>query len=785
MKSALEKISQVLERIGMAGSYATRHVVAADDLNLEVKGVGRVRLPVAATTARKLCAVARPARHGFKDQTRLDTSVRDTWEIAKSRVSIDQRRWKKTLVPMLDRIRGDLGLPDGCHLEASLHNMLVYTPGQFFVPHQDSEKVDDMVATLVVNLPSRFSGGSFVIEHHGEKLRVVGSEEKLTFIAFYADCRHEVRPIKQGHRVVLTYNLMVKGKAEAADIAADQIKALARQIRDFFDSSASPRGSSNRKSEPPDRLVYLLDHQYTPRGLAWTRLKNADAMRAMALREVARQLDCEIFLALADVHETWACEDDDSGYRDRGWGWDDDDEDESYDDSGDPELVELIDSDVELRHWIAAGGGRPKSMSAGVRPGELCYTRPSADFEPFESEHEGFMGNWGNTVDRWYHRAAVVMWPRERNFIIRAKASPPWAIAEIARTLETGERSQAVDQARRLLPFWSDVAARAEKPGPLLYGTLRVAVELEQATVAAALLKPFSLHIVSKRSAPRLADALGLYGVAWCHKLFRLWMSERTRFEPPDKQLQWLSSTLPAVCRALCARNKADGPALAGWLGEDRLAWVYQHATGIFKQASTREQARALPRVSAALLGIIESGRIANQDGLSRQVIDFLTDEANNVPVQLPLGVLRAACQNHKPDTLPQLGLQPLHRHCRQTFAERLAAPERANDDWSIQTAPACRCALCARLAQFLRDPNRQRLEWPLAKDKRKHIHGLIDFLDLPVSHTTRRTGSPFTLVLEKTNALFERDAAARRLWAGELEWLEQTSDEFSGCGAQ
>jgi hypothetical protein len=36
-----------------------------------VQGVGRIRFPVSPTTARKLAEVARPARHGFKDQTRL------------------------------------------------------------------------------------------------------------------------------------------------------------------------------------------------------------------------------------------------------------------------------------------------------------------------------------------------------------------------------------------------------------------------------------------------------------------------------------------------------------------------------------------------------------------------------------------------------------------------------------------------------------------------------------------------------------------------------------------
>ena len=204
MHFALEEISRQLAGIGAPGSFATRSTVAADDLHLEIKGTGRVRLPISAAAARKLCAAARPARHGFKDQTRLDPKVRDTWEIPKSRISIDQRRWKKTLGPALEQIRGKLGLPETCRLQAELHNLLVYAPGQFFVTHQDSEKADDMIGTLVVSLPSKFTGGSFVIEHHDEKRRVGGSDTKLTLIAFYADCRHEVRPIKQGHRIPTT-----------------------------------------------------------------------------------------------------------------------------------------------------------------------------------------------------------------------------------------------------------------------------------------------------------------------------------------------------------------------------------------------------------------------------------------------------------------------------------------------------------------------------------------------------------------------------------------------------
>jgi hypothetical protein len=190
--SSLFEIRRELARIGGSGKFATRRTAAANDLNLEVRGIGRIRFPITPHTARRLCAVARPAHHGFKDETRLDKRVRNTWEIAKSGISIDQPRWSKAMVPQLERIGKDLGMPTGSRLKAELHNLLVYAPGQFFAPHQDSEKAEDMIGTLAVSLPSRFTGGIMSIEHHGAKLRVAGSESPP------ADRSHAAEPVP-GH----------------------------------------------------------------------------------------------------------------------------------------------------------------------------------------------------------------------------------------------------------------------------------------------------------------------------------------------------------------------------------------------------------------------------------------------------------------------------------------------------------------------------------------------------------------------------------------------------------
>ena len=234
------ELTDLLAKIGPPGAFATRTTAAPEALRLEVRGVGPVRLPVTRARGRRLCGIARPARYGLGDRTLLDPGVRDTWEIARSRVKIDQRKWKQTLLPELERIRRGLGLPEECRLSAELHNMLVYEPGQFFLPHQDTEKQDGMIGSLVVLLPSDHKGGSMV-QHHDEKVSFRGSREKLTLIAFYADCRHEVRPVKEGYRVVLTFNLRAeRGTAGVSSSpAADVIEPLTRAVGEYFETPPS------------------------------------------------------------------------------------------------------------------------------------------------------------------------------------------------------------------------------------------------------------------------------------------------------------------------------------------------------------------------------------------------------------------------------------------------------------------------------------------------------------------------------------------------------------------
>ena len=130
-----------------------------------------------------------------------------------------------------------------------------------------------MIGTLVVSLPSSHTGGELVIEHSGKTVAYQASADEVSVAAFYAGCRHEVKPVRTGYRVTFTCNLLLDSDP-AGEVPAEPSAEAARDLTGHFTTRVSRWKGDDR--EPPNRLVYLLDHQYTQRGLSWDRLKGAD-----------------------------------------------------------------------------------------------------------------------------------------------------------------------------------------------------------------------------------------------------------------------------------------------------------------------------------------------------------------------------------------------------------------------------------------------------------------------------------------------------------------------------
>jgi hypothetical protein len=776
-----EIIAALLGEIDGPGAprrFSAQRMVPPDDLHLEVRGVGPLRLPVPDEQAALLCQVGRPALYGKGEETLHDPGVRDTWEIPLSRVRIDKRRWNKTLLSVLDALRADLGLPPGCHLGAELHSMLVYAPGQFFLPHQDSEKQDEMIGSLVVTLPASFTGGSLIVEHDGQRTTTRGSKQSLSFLAFYADCHHEVKPVTSGYRTVLTYNLLLHedGPGTAApDVDPEVVDDLAALLGAHFSQPTPPRWPGDRSAgNVPVRLVYLLDHEYTERGMAWPRLKSVDAGRAAVIRAAAELADCDAVLGLAEVHETWSATDEDvrSGrHRSARGGWDDDDDEDEVTDDADYVLDELIDSDTDVRCWMdpASPGNGPVALPAATS--EVCASTPSGQLAPHTSEHEGYMGNWGNTLDRWYSRGAVVIWPRANAFVVRAEADPAWALDSIATRLRAGQLGEARQLTASLEPFWASVT-RTALASPAVEVALWVAGELQDPALAALVLGPLGLEDLGQSHAVALAGLLDAYDASYVARLLDRWAARRsTPPGAPAPRTDWMVS-LPAICKALTKRG-ASGSTMAALMLQVTWRQLATAIDGSLALSAPSKRAHALAEKVPALTAVLHGLAVIGANDQRDEVISFC--RAGGEPM-LPcvIGALRAAA-TLRPGVRRAAGLDDLAARCSERLTARLAAPVRERDDWSIRPPDGCGCELCSRVAHYLSDRTRRVLEWPLAKDGRQHVHALIDRAELPVSHVTRRTGRPFTLVLTKTDALFEAEEQQRSRDRADVAWLRRS----------
>ena len=494
------------------------------------------------------------------------------------------------------------------------------------------------------------------------------------------------------------------------------------------------------------------------------------------LRTAADQAGCEAVLALADVKTTHSAFPADEAYgygRRRDW-YDDygDDDDEQSGSEREYEIQELIDSEVTLTHWTGPDGTRLEQISLFAGGDQVCASTPEGGLEPYSSEYEGYMGNWGNTLDRWYHRAAVVAWPRDQAFANRAETSPAWALGELAAMASAGDVSGAQAAAATLTPFW-DRALRA-RTAELVGKALRVADDVADAGTAAMLLDPFRIENLTRAHVGSFGKVAGRYGQQWTADLLRTWFGgdrPAWAYGGGAERPQWVADRLPGVCQGLHARGGAGALAAQRLLD---LAWEWASkdiGTGLALPSPSHRDA-TLGDLGKPLASVLTAAAVIGAASTRDAVCGYIRKQEDAVTA-LEMSALRAAAEMSRDGTRGDAGFGDLAADCAARLRARLARPPRAPGDWSIELAAGgCMCDLCGTLRVFLEDQGRRTFEWPLAQQRRQHVHARIDAAELPVTHVTRRQGSPYTLVLNKTEALFDREREARIRDETDLEWL-------------
>jgi len=755
----LEPLEAVLSGVKQPGDFFVCGTMEMPMPRIEVEGAGTLSFPVPDAQIAAIVQRAERAPYGKGEDTIVDTSVRKVWQVAPGKVRIGGKSWPANFETILSKVRAGLGCDDAS-VTAELYKLLVYDPGGFFLAHRDTEKTAGMFGTLVVTLPSTNRGGALRIRHAGREVTLdtnAADPSELSYAAFYADCEHEVLPVHKGNRVSLVYNLIQersKGRRRVlkAPEYESQIKEAAAILDRFLEAP-----------DAPSKVAWLLDHQYSPGGLSFSALKGADAARARVLLQAAARAQCAAHLAIVHIGESGAAElDYEDFYESRRNRYryyeDEEEEQEKDDDEGSGfDAVTVDDAWQYVDEWRDTDDRVVEFGRIPLASGELLPAGALDGEPPDEKRLTEASGNEVATYERSYHRAALVLWRHTRTADVLLQGGVVAALPYLKKLAASGKRMrpEAIAVAQRILEAWpgDDERWRSYSVGrgwPGQIDRIQMITALTKLKEPALLARFITEAVASSYDGSEnaaLLASINVLGDARAAVLLSTLVSARMPERPGEcAELLLALSENPALCFPEVAEAAAAGLDFIGARDSksEELDWKLEEQRPLEPQF-LENLLRGLQRFKRSTLCVAVAEKIAARPEIFS-------------PVALVVPAIERLCGSRQEKTA---AVDSSIRHLWTSAAEFLLQcsefPPQPPSDWRLQVELKCSCPDCRELLNFACDPAERVHRFRVKKERRRHLHNVIDRHRLDMIHVTERVGSPQTLVCTKDRRTFDQ----------------------------
>jgi hypothetical protein len=756
----LKPLEAALSRVKQPGDFFVCGTVEMPMPKVEVEGAGTLSFPVPDAQIAAIVRRAKRAPYGKGQETIVDTSVRKVWQVAPDKVKLAGKSWAANFDTILSKVKAGLGCEEAS-VSVELYKLLVYNRGGFFLAHRDTEKAVGMFGTLVVTLPSTYRGGALRIRHAGCEVTVdtnTVDPSELSFVAFYADCEHEALPVREGNRICLVYNLVQKqSKTRRRILKAPEYESQITEVAAILDRFL-------QAPDAPAKIAWLLDHQYSPAGLSFSALKGADAAKARVLVQAAARAQCAAHQGVVHIGESGAAEPEDDYFyrsrRNRYRNYDDEYEEDDDDDGEDASFsVATVDDAWQyVDEWRDTDDRVVQFGRIPISGGELLPAGALDGEPPDEKRLTEASGNEGATYERSYHRAALVLWRQRRSVDVLLQAGVVAALPHLKRLAARGKRAQpeAISVAERILDAWPGLEHRwdsystfREWPEPAHRSEMIVALTKLNAP---ALLERFLREVItasydgSENAA--LLGSVSALGAAHAAAVLSGLVSARMPERPNEcSELLLALSESPSLCFPEAAEAAVAALDIIGThdKGTETLDWEPEEPQRPLEPQFLENLLRALQRFKGGILCGAAAAKIAARPEIYR-------------PVTLVVPAIERICARRGQQTA---AVESSVRHLWTSAAEFLLQcseiPPKPPLDWRLNIELSCSCPDCRVLQTFARDPAERVHRFRVKKERRRHLHNMIDRHRLDMTHVTERAGSPQTLVCTKDRRTFNR----------------------------
>ncbi len=523
----------------------------------------------------------------------------------------------------------------------------------------------------------------------------------------------------------------------------------------------------------PAKLAWLLAHQYSPAGLGFAGLKGADAALARVLRQAAGRAGCAVHLGIVHIEESGPAQPDCSAYERRGrrryhdYGDEEIEEDASGDDF---EVIEVSDASWKIDQWVDAQDGPAEFGPVPLAEGELLPAGALDHEAPDEQRLLEATGNEGASFERAYHRAAFVLWPRDRSLTVLLQAGVAAALPALeqrVRALDRAadperERAAAIAGAQQILDAWEvspeQWQHRIGRKEPDRGAMVALLGRLGDAELLERFLSGVLAGLFDGSENDALAAHLPRLGAERAGRaLERLARDGALRMPGPCVDL------LGRLLRGLGERRTAEWIAAFHPTAAVLVETLPQMGTGADTDAPDRRWSEPARRPADATLisGLLDSLRVLGAAELRMQAAAaIVADAAAFDPVETVVPALKTLAGDLRTEWADDTEAGRLWRHAAEFVLGRSEFPPAPPADWRQAVKIDCTCADCRELQAFASDPAAQVHRFRVRLDRRRHLHEQIRRHGLDMTHETERRGSPQTLVCTKTRAAYRRACA-------------------------
>ncbi|XP_037032882.1 uncharacterized protein LOC119071887 [Bradysia coprophila] len=741
-----EKVQNILEKLSddAPGPFAVSGRLNAPITTIALKNSKNVvHFPLYEGEASSVIKLMEQSPYGKGRKTVVDTAVRNSWELNSDGFEILNPAWNDFINnELVAKIKEEMFIDFS--FTPSLYKLLLYKTGSFFQPHRDSEKVDGMFATLVVQLPSIYKGGQLIVRHDGKTVTSDFSSTDMSntfstfFTAFYCDCEHEVLKVTEGYRVCLVYNLI---STRSIIATAPRRHAFELELVNLI-----------KNWEYRGKLVYALKHKYSESNLSFDNLKTTDRSVANFLVYIAKENDLNVYLAIFNKESSGQSTDHiDFGRRNNRYGgkysdvdadFDSDDQDFSY------------GKTYSLSKLIAIDGANILSKSLTVKfDAEVIPEDCFENIDPYRKTAEP-TGNAGVDVTRFYRSAAIVFWPKRFLLEVLKKGGASSADLDkiFLKEIDTYRGKVTDNTVEKKLKNWAEeiISLRGNKS----IDVIKAIVDMKDIPLIQSLFS--NCVMLNEVSMSLVVDVCEKYG--W--KTF--------------------AGQVPEMFKKL---TKEDGIELIGRIGtadmdEDKKIIVHNSMQVILDKtengsSSTRPSYFSW-YASPPTMEENMKKRLDKQDFLLSacrlaEKMDFkMFDFSTAKPMLLIVPVLLRLVSKESKKLTPFWKDVALH-FVREM--EKEASKPTVVLNWRRKDKTNCSCSDCSPLNAFLAS-DQVTISFKMGKDRRKHLHQHLNGIK-NISHETDRGGHIGVLVIRKTSQSGSDEAEKRSFSIAHLQKLQ------------